>query len=84
MSTVMCSPEFEPQAKKQDGGNEERKYETLINMRAHLTIEIMLLHHDSAEERRRLVSVNAEIHRTGERLKRLHRSVGDDDYALPG
>ena len=77
---MMCNP---PVLLRHDDeskllADEERTLEALINERAQLTIEMMLLHQDTKENRSRLVSVNAEIHETGERLKRLHRSRQDD------
>ena len=63
--------------------NEERKFQELMNKRTDLTIAMMLLHQNTKDNRMELAVVNADMHKTGERLKRLHRMSGDIDYLLP-
>ena len=73
----------QPTTTENEIDNEERKLQELVNKRTDLTIAMMLLHQNTKDNRMQLAAVNAEMHKTGERLKRLHRMSGDIEYLLP-
>mmetsp|Transcript_19369 Transcript_19369/g.33235 ORF Transcript_19369/g.33235 Transcript_19369/m.33235 type:complete len:84 (+) Transcript_19369:164-415(+) len=57
--------------------DEEWTMQKLSNERANLTTAMTLLHQDTKENRTKLILVNAEMHKSEQRLKRLHSLRGE-------
>eukprot|EP00581_Thalassiosira_minuscula_P032441 CAMPEP_0183784718 /NCGR_PEP_ID=MMETSP0739-20130205/66130_1 /TAXON_ID=385413 /ORGANISM="Thalassiosira miniscula, Strain CCMP1093" /LENGTH=72 /DNA_ID=CAMNT_0026028695 /DNA_START=82 /DNA_END=300 /DNA_ORIENTATION=+ len=58
---------------------EEQRLQQLENERAGLSVAMMLPQNNTKENLMKFVEVNAEIHKTGQKLRRM----GSGEYVLP-